>query len=73
MGYRAIRNLGERVKLLLLPGCGRIMRDIAPSLASYRETLRIPFEVSDGYFHTGAVGDMRALLRVEAATTELRA
>lgn len=48
------------MKILFLAGCGPIVKDTATSLAFYRETLGIPFEELDGYFHTEAVGDLRA-------------
>jgi catechol 2,3-dioxygenase-like lactoylglutathione lyase family enzyme len=48
------------VRILFLAGCGPIVKDTATSLAFYRDTLGIPFEESDDYFHTEAVGDLRA-------------
>jgi catechol 2,3-dioxygenase-like lactoylglutathione lyase family enzyme len=48
------------VKILFYAGCGPIVKDTEASLAFYRETLGIPFEELEGYFHTEAVRDLRA-------------
>jgi catechol 2,3-dioxygenase-like lactoylglutathione lyase family enzyme len=43
------------VKVLFVAGFGPILRDEAASTAFYRDTLGLPFEEDDGYFHTDQV------------------
>src|SRR5262249_34372832 len=43
------------MKVLFVAGFGPIIRDEAASLALYRDTLGLPFEENDGYFHTEKV------------------
>src|SRR3954451_19598119 len=54
------QHRSENVKILFLVGCGPIVKNTDTSIAFHRDTLGIPFEEMDGYFHTEAVGELRA-------------
>jgi catechol 2,3-dioxygenase-like lactoylglutathione lyase family enzyme len=48
------------MKVLFVAGFGPIIRDEAASLALYRDTLGLPFEEDNGYFHTEQVAGTKA-------------
>jgi catechol 2,3-dioxygenase-like lactoylglutathione lyase family enzyme len=48
------------MKVLFVAGFGPIIRDEDASLALYRDRLGLPFEESDGYFHTEQVAGTKA-------------
>jgi hypothetical protein len=48
------------VKVLFVAGFGPIHRDEAASTALYRDTLGLPFEEDDGYFHTNDIPGVKA-------------
>jgi catechol 2,3-dioxygenase-like lactoylglutathione lyase family enzyme len=48
------------VKVLFVAGFGPVYRDQAATTALYRDTLGLPFEEDDGYFHTDKLPGVKA-------------
>jgi catechol 2,3-dioxygenase-like lactoylglutathione lyase family enzyme len=48
------------MKVLFVAGFGPILRDETATTAFYRDTLGLPFNESDGYFHSEAVPGVKA-------------